>query len=69
MPPVRPPGDPSAPALMTVTYDIAEGSLVKLLPLFEPLRHVRGRIAAMRWRLFVDSSDPSRFLETFLVRS
>jgi hypothetical protein len=54
---------------MTVTYDIAEGSLVKLLPLFEPLRHVRGRIAAMRWRLFVDSSDPSRFLETFLVRS
>ena len=34
-----------------------------------PVRLVRLRDGAMRWGLFHDTTDPGRYLETFLVES
>jgi MFS family permease len=55
--------------LVTVQYDIAPESEDAFLARSDRLRHFRQRTGAMEWRLFVDESTPSRYLETFLVAS
>lgn len=55
------------PVLVTLTYRIAEDDAVDFT---EAMRHVgrsRRRTGALRWELFQDGSDPTRFVESYLV--
>jgi MFS family permease len=55
------------PVLVTVTYRVPEPNAVAFT---EAMRHVgrsRRRTGALRWELFRDGSDPTRFVESYLV--
>ena len=55
------------PVLVTLTYRVAEGDAVAFT---EAMRHVgrsRRRTGALRWELFRDGRDPTRFVESYLV--
>jgi MFS family permease len=55
------------PVLITVTYRVAEDDAVAFA---DAMRHVgrsRRRTGALRWELFRDGSDPTRFVESYLV--
>ncbi len=52
---------------MTLTYQVTEDDAVAFT---EAMRHVgrsRSRTGALRWELFRDGSDPTRFVESYLV--
>ncbi len=55
------------PILVTLTYRVAEDNAVAFT---EAMRHVgrsRRRTGALRWELFRDGGDPTRFVESYLV--
>jgi quinol monooxygenase YgiN len=55
------------PVLVTPTYRVAEDDAVAFT---EAMRHVgrsRRRTGALRWELFRDGNDPTRFVESYLV--
>jgi hypothetical protein len=55
------------PVLVTLTYRVAEDDAVAFA---ESMRHVgrsRRRNGALRWELFRDGGDPTRFVESYLV--
>ena len=55
------------PILVTVTYRVAEDNAVAFT---EAMRHVgrsRRRTGALRWELFRDGGEPTRFVESYLV--
>jgi quinol monooxygenase YgiN len=55
------------PVLVTVTYRVADDDAVGFA---EAMRHVgrsRRRTGALRWELFRDGRDPTRFVESYLV--
>jgi MFS family permease len=55
------------PVLVTLTYRVAEDDAVAFA---EAMRHVgrsRRRTGALRWELFRDGNDPTRFVESYLV--
>jgi MFS family permease len=55
------------PVLVTLTYRVAEEDGIAFT---EAMRHVgrsRRRTGALRWELFRDGSDPTRFVESYLV--
>ena len=55
------------PVLVTLTYRVADANAV---PFAEAMHHVgrsRRRTGALRWELFRDGGDPTRFVESYLV--
>jgi MFS family permease len=61
------PNADDGPVLVTVTYRVPEDDAVDFT---EAMRHVgrsRRRTGALRWELFRDGSDPTRFVESYLV--
>jgi MFS family permease len=61
------PNPDDGPVLVTLTYRVPEDDAVGFT---EAMRHVgrsRRRTGALRWELFRDGSDPTRFVESYLV--
>jgi len=61
------PNAADGPVLVTLTYRVAEADAVAFT---DAMRHVgrsRRRTGALRWELFRDGSDPTRFVESYLV--
>jgi MFS family permease len=55
------------PVLVTLTYRVSEPNAVAFT---DAMRHVgrsRRRTGALRWELFRDGTDPTRFVESYLV--
>ncbi len=61
------PNAQDGPVMVTVTYRVDEADAVAFS---EAMRHVgrsRRRTGALRWELFRDGGDPTRFVESYLV--
>jgi quinol monooxygenase YgiN len=61
------PNADDGPILVTLTYRVPEHNVAAFT---DAMRHVgrsRRRTGALRWELFRDGSDPSRFVESYLV--
>ncbi len=61
------PGPADGPVLVSAIYRVAEENAVAFS---EAMRHVgrsRRRTGALRWELFRDGADPTRFVESYLV--
>jgi MFS family permease len=62
-----PPNADDGPVLVTLTYRVPEPNAVAFT---EAMRHVgrsRRRTGALRWELFRDGGDPTRFVESYLL--
>jgi MFS family permease len=57
------------PVLITVEYRIEPERSPDFASVMHNLGRVRRRDGAVRWGLFHDTADPSRYLETFIVES
>ena len=57
------------PVLVTVEYRIDPNRVQEFRRAMRDMRRVRRRDGAFRWGLYGDTSDPSRFVETYLVES
>ena len=57
------------PVLVTVEYRVAPERSGKFVREMQRLGRIRRRDGAYRWGVFRDTSDPTRYLETFLVES
>jgi MFS family permease len=57
------------PVLVTVEYCVDSAQVEEFLETIEQLRVVRLRDGAMRWGIFHDTANPTRYLETFIVES
>jgi quinol monooxygenase YgiN len=55
------------PVLVTVTYRVAEGSAVEFTRAMQSVGRSRRRTGALRWELFRDGKDPTRFVESYLI--
>jgi MFS family permease len=64
---VHTPGPAEGPVMVTLTYRVAEEDAV---PFTQAMQHVgrsRRRTGALRWELFRDGADPTRFVESYLL--
>ena len=59
----------AGPVLISITYDVDPEQAEDFAQAIDALKHIRLRDGALRWGLFRDPADPSRYLETFLVDS
>ncbi len=57
------------PVLISIRYRIDPADEEKFVAAIHDLRPIRLRDGAMRWGLFKDASDPTRYVENFLVES
>jgi MFS family permease len=57
------------PTFVTVEYRIDPLNAEEFVRAMGDMRRIRRRDGAVRWALFVDASDPARFLEEFVVES
>ena len=57
------------PVLITIEYHIDPERGRDFAVVMHDLRRVRRRDGAIRWGLFNDTADPSRYVETFIVES
>jgi MFS family permease len=57
------------PVLVTVEYRIAAPQQAGFCQAMLAVQRIRRRDGASRWRLFRDTADPERFIETFIVAS
>ncbi|XGV98440.1 MAG: MFS transporter [Leptolyngbya sp. BL-A-14] len=57
------------PVLVTIEYCIAPEQVNAFMDAIDALRVVRLRDGAVRWGIFHDTADPTRYLETFIVES
>ncbi|MBV9405826.1 MAG: MFS transporter, partial [Acidobacteriaceae bacterium] len=64
--PLRP---EDGPVLISIRYHIDPAQTQEFVSAIHELKSVRLRDGAMRWGLFHDASDPTRFVENFLVES
>ncbi len=65
----REPDPQDGPVLITVEYEIAPQDAQNFALAMRPIRLMRLRDGALRWNLFQDAADPTRWLETMLVES
>ncbi len=65
---VRPEPD-DGPVLVTVEFQIDPNRSMEFRRAMKDMKRVRRRDGAFRWGLFGDTSDPGRFVETYLVES
>jgi MFS family permease len=59
----------AGPVLISVAYDVDPHHADEFARAIDKLKEIRLRDGALRWGLFRDPADPSRYLETFLVDS
>jgi MFS family permease len=57
------------PVLISIRYCIDPEHAEEFIRAIQELKTIRLRDGAMRWGLFKDASDPTRYVETFLVES
>ena len=57
------------PVLVVIDRKIDQGEEVNFLETVRPLKMLRLRDGAIRWNLFRDVTDPSHFIESFIVES
>ena len=55
------------PVLVTVTYRVAEDRAVDFTRAMQHVGRSRRRTGALRWELFRDGSDSTRFVESYLI--
>jgi Transmembrane secretion effector len=60
------PNAADGPVLVTVTYQVAEPDAVAFADAMRRVDRSRRR-AALRWELFPDDSEPTRFVESYLM--
>ena len=63
------PNPEDGPVLITVTFRINPERAEEFIRAAHELGRVRRRDGAVRWSLFVDPFDPTRYLETYVVES
>jgi MFS family permease len=63
------PNPEDGPVLVTVTFRINPQRPEEFIRAAHELGRVRRRDGAVRWSLFVDPFDPSRYMETYVVES
>jgi MFS family permease len=61
------PTDTDGPVLVTVTYRVADGDAAAFTAAMQPVARSRRRTGALRWELYRDGADPTRFVESYLV--
>lgn len=59
----------AGPVLISIVYDVDPDNAAEFAKAIDALKEIRLRDGALRWGLFRDPADPSRYLETFLVDS
>ncbi len=57
------------PVLISIRYRIDPAQADEFVSAINELKPIRLRDGAMRWGLFKDAADPTRYVETFLVES
>jgi MFS family permease len=55
------------PVLVTLTYRVPEESASAFTAAMQPVARSRRRTGALRWELYRDGADPTRFVESYLV--
>jgi MFS family permease len=61
------PDTTDGPILVTVTYRVAEHSAVDFTNAMQGVGRSRRRTGALRWELFRDGSDLTKFVESYLI--
>ncbi|MBD0292077.1 MAG: MFS transporter [Jiangellaceae bacterium] len=61
------PNAEDGPVLVTVTYRVPEHNAVAFTDAMRRVGRSRRRTGALRWELFRDGNDPTRFVESYLV--
>jgi predicted MFS family arabinose efflux permease/quinol monooxygenase YgiN len=60
--------DPTdGPVMVTLTYRVPEEHTAAFMTAIQPVARSRRRTGALRWELFRDGTDPTRFVESYLV--
>jgi predicted MFS family arabinose efflux permease/quinol monooxygenase YgiN len=60
--------DPAdGPVLVTLNYRVPEEKTAGFTAAIQPVARSRRRTGALRWELFRDGTDPTRFVESYLV--
>jgi MFS family permease/quinol monooxygenase YgiN len=60
--------DPTdGPVLVTLNYRVPEENTAAFTEAIRPVARSRRRTGALRWELFRDGTDPTRFVESYLV--
>ncbi len=65
----REPAPDDGPVLITTEYQIEPQNARDFVLAMQPVRLMRLRDGALRWNLFQDGAEPSRWVETMLVES
>ncbi len=65
----REPAAHDGPVLITTEYQIEAENAREFVLAMQPVRLMRLRDGALRWNLFQDAAEPTRWLETMLVES
>lgn len=66
---IHDPHPEAGPVLITVEYHIDPARSQEFTHLMHQLRITRKRDGAIRWGIFYDTANPSRYIETFVVES
>jgi quinol monooxygenase YgiN len=53
--------------LITITYRVPEADAAAFVAAMQPVARSRRRTGALRWELFRDGTDPTRYVESYLV--
>ena len=61
------PAADDGPVLVTLTYRVPEQNAAAFTAAMQPVARSRRRTGALRWELFRDGTDPTRFVESYLV--
>ena len=61
------PDSADGPVLVTVTYQVPESNSAAFTAAMRHVGRSRRRTGALRWELFRDGADPTRFVESYLV--
>ncbi len=61
------PAAADGPVLVTLTYRVPEQNAAAFTAAMRPVARSRRRTGALRWELFRDGTDPTRFVESYLV--
>ena len=61
------PNADDGPVLVTLTYRVPEDNAVAFTSAMRHVGRSRRRTGALRWELFRDGTDPTRFVESYLV--
>lgn len=66
---IEEPQPADGPVLVTIDYEIDPERATEFVAAMQEMKRIMKRDGAVRWGLFVDPAEPSRYFETFLVES